>query len=88
MYWGFSWISSLRAGTLITYSYNAAVDVEEAQNTIEEVLGENVDLRESTDMVSDQRNLVVSLVRDGGISSEDQAALTQALQDQYPDQRL
>lgn len=74
-----------KGGTLITYSYNGAVDVEEAQNTIEEVLGENVDLRESTDMVSDQRNLVVSLVRDGGISSEDQAALTQALQDQYPD---
>ena len=74
-----------KGGTLITYSYVGSLDIQDAEKTIENALGEKVDIRESTDMVSDKSNLVVSLVREGGISSDDQAALTQALQDQYPD---
>lgn len=77
-----------KGGSIITYSYTGDVDKNQMQQFVEETLGENINLQEATDVASGTSNIVISLMSDKSLSSEKQAQLTAALQEEYPEQNL
>lgn len=72
-----------KGGALITYSYEGNIDRASFQRSIEGILGESVNLQESTDVVTGANNFVVSLAATKGISSDKQLELGETLAGTY-----
>lgn len=74
-----------KGGTIITYSHAGDLDSGSFQKAIEEKLGQKVNIQEQTNVATGNMNYVVSLTSANGLSVEDQGALTESLQQQFPD---
>lgn len=72
-----------KGGTMITYSYTGEIDLGEFENVVSSVMNGAVNIQESNDIATGATNLVVSLASTNGISSEEQNALTAAVEAAY-----
>lgn len=77
-----------KGGTIITYSHAGDLDSNTFQKAIEEKLGQKVNIQEQTNVATGNMNYVVSLTSADGLSVEDQGALTESLQQQFPDNAI
>ena len=77
-----------KGGTIITYSHAGDLDGGAFQKAIEEKLGQKVNIQEQTNVATGNMNYVVSLTSADGLSVEDQGALTESLQQQFPDNAI
>jgi len=72
-----------KGGALLTYSYTGDIDASAFQKAAEKVLGQSVSMQESTDIATGKQNIVLSLPTSEGIDAERQAALAEALNEQF-----
>lgn len=72
-----------KGGALLTYSYTGDLDASAFQKAAEKVLGQSVSMQESTDIATGKQNIVLSLPTSEGIDAERQAALAEALNEQF-----
>lgn len=74
-----------KGGSIITYSFTGDVDKAAFQTAAEAALGEKVSIQEKNDAITGQKNYVVALTADKGISSEKQLALSTSLEEIFKD---
>jgi preprotein translocase SecF subunit len=79
---------TFRGGTMLTYSYSGDLSLSEADSTIESSLGQAVNITSKLDNAIGKTTFVASLAAATGISSEQQTAVTDALQKAFPDNAL
>lgn len=79
---------TFRGGTMLTYSYSGDLSLSEADSTIESSLGQSVNITSKLDNAIGKTTFVASLAAATGISSEQQTAVTDALQKAFPDNAL
>jgi len=69
-----------KGGTMVTYSYDGEIDLGEFENVVADVVDGAVSIQESNDIATGATNLVVSLASTNGITADEQAALTDAVE--------
>lgn len=75
-------------GSIVKYDIAEAVplDPEDAGDVVSAVLNEPLSAQVTTDYITQNKKLILSLAGNEGISNEELASVTQALADAYPDQ--
>lgn len=76
-----------KGGSMITYSYNGELPSDFAEKA-DSLLSVNVSVRESTDIATQMKTVVVTLPGSQSLSSDEMAAFTQGLQEAYPSSNL
>jgi preprotein translocase SecF subunit len=79
---------TFRGGTMLTYSYSGDLSLSDVDSTIETSLGQAVNITSKLDNAIGKTTFVASLAAATGISSEQQTAVTDALQKAFPDNAL
>lgn len=79
---------TFRGGTMLTYSYSGDLSLSDVDSTIESSLGQSVNITSKLDNAIGKTTFVASLAAATGISSEQQTAVTDALQKAFPDNAL
>lgn len=77
-----------KGGTIITYTQEGGLDATTFEKAVEAQLGQSVTLQEQTNVTTGNINYVVSLTSTDGLSLEEQGALTEAMQQQFPDNNI
>ena len=78
-----------KGGAILTYSYTDQVDMEKVESITEEVLGrECEDVQTKTDIATNTEKFVLNLAGEEGLASQDQDALTAALEEAFPESEL
>ena len=77
-----------KGGTMITYSYTGEIDNSAFQSLVEETVGGRVFIQDSSDIATGSSNLVVSLASTDGLTSEEQATLSDAVESAYAENNL
>ena len=77
-----------KGGTMITYSYTGEIDHSAFQSLVEETVGGRVFIQDSSDIATGSSNLVVSLASTDGLTSEEQATLSDAVESAYAENNL
>lgn len=77
-----------KGGALMTYAYDGQVDQAQFAAVVQEVLGEKPNIQQSTDVATGRQNLVVSLAAVEGVTSDQQLALAQKLEEIFPGQQV
>lgn len=72
-------------GAIITYAYEGSIDMDEAQTTISDVLGEQVTLQEGSNTTTGETTLTITLPGSQTVSAEKMEELTAKLEETYPD---
>ena len=73
---------------MITYSYTGEIDNSAFQSLVEETVGGRVFIQDSSDIATGSSNLVVSLASTDGLTSEEQATLSDAVESAYAENNL
>ena len=76
-----------KGGSMVTYSYEGEIDAAEVAKTVEASAG-RATVQKSQDVASGMNNLVISLSGSKSLTAEQQAALSEALETAFPDNRL
>lgn len=79
---------TFRGGTMLTYSYSGDLSLSDVDSTIESSLGQSVNITSKLDNAIGKTTFVASLAAATGISSEQQTAVTDALQKAFPNNAL
>ena len=77
-----------KGGAIIKYSFDGSLDLTAVENLVEETLDRGVDVQETISNMSgseDVKTLVLNLAGEEGLSEDDQIALHDALEENYPD---
>lgn len=77
-----------KGGALITYSYEGNLDKAAFQAKAEEILGQTVSLQETTDIVTGNQSIVLSLASSEGVHAEMQEALATGLTETFAGNKL
>ena len=77
-----------KGGTIISYSYEGSITVEDAQTEIEDLLKTPVTIQAGENLASNSSSFSISFSYDQGLSAEQQSALTNLLNDQFPDNKI
>ena len=77
-----------KGGALITYSYEGDIDKNEFGSSVEEVLGNKVNVQESADVATGQKSFVVSSPSSKGFNAEKQDVLAGTLTEKYKENKL
>lgn len=77
-----------KGGSITTYSYDGEIDRGDFQAAVESILNRSVTVQESTLFNEDQHTFVVTLAGTQTLSTDQQAALTDELQQRYPENTL
>ena len=79
-----------KGGAIVTYTYNrdSNIEQEDAEQKIEEAIGQSVSVQTSEDRVTDLNRLVISLTESKSLSTENQEKITDTLSAAYPDQQV
>lgn len=75
-------------GTIATYSFSGDIDMKEFGDTVSAALGQNVTVREQQDIATGLMNYEVTLSAKDGVTPDQQAAVTTALTEKYPDNNV
>ena len=73
-----------KGGAIITYSHEGELAAADFQRTVEDHLGESVNLQEQTNVATGEMNYVVSLTSTDGLTLDEQGALNAAIEAAYP----
>lgn len=73
-----------QGGTILKYTYTGTIDGEEAGNLIEDTLGRPVSCQLETNMAKDEQKLTINLAGNEAITTQEQEAVTAALDEAYP----
>lgn len=79
---------NFKGGSRFTYTYSGEVSVSDAQKVIEDVVGQKVNVSESTSLDGESKKLVVSLVADESVSAENQEKITAKLSEKFKDNKI
>ena len=77
-----------KGGAIINYTYTQEIDTEKAAQIVEETLGRDCDAQTTSDLNTNTTKLVLNLAGKEGLASEDQQALTDALNEAFPDNEI
>lgn len=72
-----------KGGVLITYSYTGEINKDEFKADVENIIGMQVSIQETTDVRTQNKNFVVSTAIPKGMSAEKQLELSSALETKY-----
>ncbi|MDE6501542.1 MAG: protein translocase subunit SecF [Ruminococcus sp.] len=75
-------------GTMITYNYTGEVDTNETADTVKEIINVPVNVRKGESIDSDEKQLIISFTSEDGLNVDRQVAMTQALQEKFPDSNI
>ena len=76
---------NFKGGSRFTYSYTGELNNNDAKATIEETIDQKVTVSESKDFSGETTYLVVTLASDEALSTEQQTAMLEALQEKFAD---
>ncbi len=76
---------NFKGGSRFTYSYSGKVDTAAVEKTVEDTIKQKAEITESSDFSGDTTYLVVTLVKDEALSTDEQDSILTALQDKYAD---
>lgn len=76
---------NFKGGSRFTYSYTGKVDTAAVDKTVEETIKQKADISENSDFSGDTKYLVVTLVKDEALSTDEQDSILTALQEKYAD---
>lgn len=79
---------NFKGGSRFTYTYTGEIAFDDVEKTVEDVVGQAVEISQSTDITGGSTKLVVSLVADESLTAETQQKITQALVEKYPDNQI
>ncbi len=79
---------NFRGGSLVTYSFEGTLDKGQFEETIQQAFGQQISVQEQQDVVTGRTNYVANLSVKEGISPDQQIAITSALQERFPDNRV
>ena len=74
-----------KGGTRISYTYDGGVDFAAAEPLIEDEIGKDVVLSENVGLADDSKSLIVTLVGEEAISTDDQMAIEDVIVKAYPE---
>lgn len=77
-----------KGGSIITYSHTGDLLGKDFQAAVETQLGQKVNLQEQTNTITGNKNYVVSLTSEEGLTVDEQSALSTALQENFPDNSI
>ena len=77
-----------QGGSILKYSYVGTVDSEEAGRIVQSALGKTVSAQRQTSVANDEQTLIINLSAKDSITAEEQAIVTDALIEAYPDAEL
>lgn len=79
---------TFQGGSIVKYTYTGNIDLEEADKVASEALGREVSCQEQTTVARDDQFLVINVAGNEAISTDEQKAMTAALEQQFPDAKL
>lgn len=77
-----------KGGTILKYSYSDTIDAEQAERVVGQALGRTANCQLQSNLVKDERMLIVSLPSNEALTSQEQEATTSALTKAYPNAKL
>lgn len=77
-----------KGGTIATYSYSGELNIEELEQTVQDQTGLEVSATAAQSAATGEPNVTLNFATSEGLSSEEQSALTTALQEAYPDNSI
>lgn len=77
-----------KGGTIISYSYEGDAVIKDAQSDIEDLLKTPVIIQEGENLSNDSNSFSISFSYDTGLTVENQTALTELLQEKFPDSKV
>ncbi len=73
-----------KGGSIVSYSYQGDIDMNQFQRTFEEAVGGSVSIQQGEELLTGAKSITLSLAQDQGISAETQQKATDALQAAFP----
>ncbi len=77
-----------KGGTIISYSYEGDIKVEDAQSEIENLLKTPVTIQSGENLASNSNSFSISFSYDEGLTAEQQSNLTDLLNEKFPDNKV
>ncbi len=77
-----------KGGTIATYSYSGELNIEELEQTVQDQTGYEVSATAAQSAATGESNVTLNFATSEGLSSDEQSALTTALQEAYPDNNI
>lgn len=77
-----------KGGSMITYSYDGELDMTAFGEKADSLLSAHISVRESTDIATQMKTVVVTMPGSQSLSSDQMAGFTQSLQDAFPQNNL
>lgn len=74
-----------KGGTRIAYTYDGGVDFNTVETEVEAAIGKDVTVNENVGLSDDSRTLIITLVGEDAISTDDQMAIEDAILEAYPE---
>jgi len=74
-----------RGGTILTYSYDGYIDLDDVQSVVADELNMLVNVSESQDLATGARMLVITLATNENLTTYQQLAVSDALEYNFPD---
>ncbi|MGI6545854.1 MAG: protein translocase subunit SecF [Fastidiosipilaceae bacterium] len=74
-----------KGGSILTYTYEGEIDLNEIEPIIEDTLEQSVSLQLTENLGTKTRSLVVNVAGDDALSTEKQTSLRSALTENFPD---
>jgi len=82
---GISLDIQFKGGAILKYAYNGEIDLNNVDAIVTNTLAREVSTQITTDLVTQQNNLVLNLAGNEGLSVESQQKLEEALKNEFPD---
>ena len=73
-----------KGGSIVSYSYQGDVDMNQFQRVFEDAVGGSVSVQQGEELLTGTKSITLSLAQDQGISAEVQQNATDALQAAFP----
>ncbi|HHX56622.1 MAG TPA: protein translocase subunit SecF [Clostridiales bacterium] len=77
-----------KGGTLLAYSYEGDIDVNEVQSELESIVGSDINIQHGENFQSGTKNITISFGSDEGLTVENQSNITSKLKEVYADSNI
>ncbi len=77
-----------KGGYIVTYSYEGELDKDAFGDAIQGIIDRKVSVQEATDIVSGHNNMTASIAGGQGLDADAQIALTEKLQEMFPNNHI
>lgn len=74
-----------KGGTMVSYTYNGTIDVNEADQVVQDAIGMAVNVQTSEDRMTESHKLVVNLANDTELTTDQMDAMNAALSQAFSD---